>query len=87
MIYGACPWYTALSVVTFISVSVIPIRTNKAEDDIVKCHLNQPLPFKSVWAVAYANDKDTNYIISRLRTNKSPWVETEIHTVHKEYWQ
>ena len=83
MMYGACPWYTALSVATFISVNVIPVRTNKAEDDIVKYHLNQPLPSKSVWAVAYANDKDTNYIIARLRSNEAPWEEAEIRRVHK----
>ena len=85
MMYGACPWYTALSVATFISVNVIPVGTNKAEDDIVKCYLNQPLPSKLAWAIAYANDKDTNYIIVRLRNNKAPWEETEFRRVHKGY--
>ena len=87
MLYGNCPWNTALSIATFISATLIPVVATKADCDIVRCHLNKPLPSKSAWAAAYANDKDTNYIIARLRAVKTPWVEAEIRKVHKGYWQ
>ena len=76
--------HTALSLKTFISAIFIPVRASKVDYDIVGCHLKQPLPSKLAWTIAYANDKDTLYIIAQLRTNKEVWEETEIRRVHKD---
>ena len=87
MLHGSYPWHSAHSLATCISTIFVPAAATKADCDIVRCHLNQPIRSKTAWAIVYVNDKDTNYIIARLRTNKAPWEETEIRRVHKGYWQ
>ena len=64
----------------------IEVDSSQQMQSMMKCLVNQTLLSKDDWMKAYANDKDTNYILARLK-DSTAWDENEIRKVHKGYWQ
>ena len=85
MLYGSCPHYTSVSVSTFVAESLVPHIVNPHYSNVVRCHVIKPLPTVTEWSQAYADDKETNFIIARLKVT-TPWKEEETRRVHKGYW-
>ena len=86
LLYGSCLWHTAACIATFIAKGLVQSYPSTLQSHILWRCLSKPLPSASVWATAYTDNKDTNYIIARLR-NGAPWEEEEFRCVYKGYWQ
>ena len=85
MLYRTCPIYASVSVAMFITESLVPHIIYPYYSNVVRCYFSKPLPSATAWAQAYADDKDTNFIIACLQ-DYTPWKEEEIRRVHKGYW-
>ena len=90
MVGATCPWYMAFNVVS----AFYPPRLRDAlylhdisQYRIVRCLVTQPLPTADTWVEAYANDKDTNYILSRVKKGNFLWKDHDIRWVHATYRQ
>ena len=81
-----CPWHMTSFIVTQSRLH-INTRYNECSkhQNIARCMINKPLPTTTDWTEAYASDKDTNYLIGRLRDNTTPLSEDEIRNVHAGY--
>ena len=86
LLAGACPTNTADAIATFLAESYIEVAQPFHKLSHIRCCVNKQLPSRNEWDAAYASDKDTNYIISRVQ-DSTPWNESEIKKVHKGYWQ
>lgn len=85
MLYGSCPYYTEVSIATFMADSLVTHVVDSHYSNVVRCYVIKLIPSATEWSQAYADDKDTNFIIARLKVT-TPWEEEEIRRVHKGYW-
>ena len=58
-------------------------RDHYVSSNVAHCCIVKSLPSPDDWKNAYAKDLDTNYLISRLTKDKSPWVEHEVKQVNQ----
>jgi len=82
MLYGTCLCYTSVSIAQYIAESLIPSVLDPHNSNIFRCYVNKPLPSASIWDQAYADEKDTNFIIYCLEID-APLEEEEIRRVYK----
>ena len=47
--------------------------------------ITKPMPSADNWKQAYADDKDTNFIIGRNKLDKTLLTEEEVRRVHASY--
>jgi hypothetical protein len=83
-----CPWHTAIALVEFsISSNIIDINSGlrSKTDSVLSCMITKPMPSADNWKQAYADDKDTNFIIGRNKLDKTPLTEEEVRRVHASY--
>ena len=71
MLYGTCPCYTSTTIVRYIAESLIPSVLDPHYSNIVRCYVNKSPPSISTWDQSYADDKGTDFIISRLKVDTS----------------
>jgi len=85
------PWNTAERVATFFIDNALPFLFQNQPytlSNVIRTHLITKVPDDDAWKQAYAEDQDTNFIISRLRQTTADWNESkEIRKVDKGYWQ
>jgi hypothetical protein len=83
-----CPSNTALYIVTKAvdkQLFYCNHTRHHKHSSIARCHLTTQLPTTDDWKSSYALDKDTNYLIGRITTDKTPLSEHEIRNVHESY--
>ena len=69
MLYRACLCYTSASIAQYIVDSLIPSVLDPHYSNIVRCYVNKSPPSISTWDQSYADDKGTDFIISRLKVD------------------
>ena len=82
----SCPYYTA-SLLLQRSLQYMNLHYDKSTKHvgIARCLISRPLPTTDDWREAYASDKDTNYLIGRLKDGSTALSEEEIRNVHAGY--
>ena len=86
-IRGCCPWRTGAAIAEYVVDAVLNqdiVHREDVQEDIVRCHLTKPVPSKDQWDEAYRNDKETNYMLTRLKDDDE-WQERELLSVHRAY--
>ena len=89
IVNGSCPWETGRAVAEFIVDAALNQDMTDEEDtqdDIVRCHIAQPVPTSDNWKDAYRNDKETNFILARLKMD-TEWQERELHCYERIEWE
>ena len=86
LVTGAVPFHTADAIAAFLSETYIEPTVTIQHSYTVKCNVVKSLPTTVEWKEAYVMDKDTNYILARVKEPKR-WEEDEIRKVHTGYWQ
>lgn len=87
VVNGSCPWETGRAVAEFVIDAALNQDMTDKEDtqlDIVRCHLVQPAPTSEDWKDAYREDRETNFILARMKLN-TDWQERELHSVHRSF--
>ena len=69
MLYETYPCYTTISIVQYIAESLIHSVLDPHYSNVVRWYGIKPLPSVFAYDQAYANNKDTNFIISHLEIN------------------
>ena len=70
IVQSSCPWITGRMIGEYVTDAVINSDIVQKEDfnfEIVRCNLIQPVPTKEKWKQAYREDKETKYIMTRMK--------------------
>ena len=84
---GSCPWHTGKAIAEYlvdIAIAQDRVCREDVQEDVVRCNVVQPVPTAEKWSEAYRDDKETNYIITRLKNNEE-WQERELLSVHRAF--
>ena len=87
LLSGSCPWHTGRAIAEYlidIALAQDKLRTEDVQENVVRCNLVQLVPTAEKWREAYREDKETNYIISRLK-NVDEWQERELMSVYHAF--
>ena len=86
-IRGCCPWRIGAAIAEYAVDVVLNqdiVHREDIQEDIVRCHLTKSVPSKDQWDEAYKDDKETNYMLTRLKDD-TEWQERELLSVHRAY--
>lgn len=76
--------YTIESAVIDMCINSIIRFQEDIKHDVARCNIIQPVPTKDQWETSYREDRETNYMMTRLQ-DESEWQAREIECVHRAY--